>query len=63
MPKSYHHMTLELRSQIFTLKSIGLSCRAIGAHLGIHYSTIYRELNRNSDLSEYDAPELAKISF
>jgi len=60
MPKSYHHMTLELRSQIFTLKSIGLSCRAIAAHVGVHYSTIYRELYRNSTQSGY-SPSSAQV--
>lgn len=48
MPKGYHHMTRDLRCQIYALKTIGLSIRKIGFELGVSASTISREINRNS---------------
>jgi len=47
MPKSYHHLIRDQRSQIYALKSNGLEQQDIAAHLGVHPSTISRELNRN----------------
>ena len=38
----------DLRSQIYALKSTGLAQKHIAAHLGVHPSTICRELARNS---------------
>ena len=53
MPKSYHHLTYAQRCQICALKDRGDSQRTIGKELNIHYSTISRELKRNSGLRGY----------
>lgn len=47
MPKGYHHLTRDLRSQIYVLKSIGASLQRIARELGMHVSTISREIKRN----------------
>ena len=43
----YRHLTLEQRSQIEELVSSNLSLRRIGEAVGVHASTISRELRRN----------------
>ena len=53
MPKSYHHLTYAQRCQICVLKDRGDSQRTIGRELNIHYSTISRELKRNSGRRGY----------
>jgi IS30 family transposase len=47
MPDGYNHLIRDQRSQIYALKSSGLKQKDIAAHLGVHPSTISRELNRN----------------
>lgn len=44
---TYKQLTYEERIILITLKQQGLSIRNIARHLGRHFSTIYRELNRN----------------
>ncbi|GHT98829.1 hypothetical protein FACS1894126_4670 [Alphaproteobacteria bacterium] len=53
--KGYHHMTLEIRSQIQVLKSIGLSQRKIAEKIRISQSSVSREIARNSKGCEYVA--------
>ncbi|GHT93814.1 IS30 family transposase [Alphaproteobacteria bacterium] len=53
--KGYHHMTLEIRSQIQVLKSMGLSQRKIAEKIGISQSAVSREIARNSKGCEYAA--------
>ncbi len=48
MPKGYHHMTLDIRSQIYALKSTGMALNKIGAVIGYTASTISREIKRNT---------------
>lgn len=48
MPKGYKHLTQAQRSQIYTLKSIGMSQRKIAEHLNVDHSTISREIKRNT---------------
>ena len=48
MAKGYHHLTYEQRCQLYTLKKRGDSPPTIAKELGVHRSTIYRELERNS---------------
>lgn len=48
MPKGYHHVTLDIRSQIYALKSTGTSLRKIATVVGRHASTISREIERNT---------------
>jgi IS30 family transposase len=45
---SYQHLTIEQRSQIYALKSNNHSQKDIAAHIGVHKSTMSRELKRNS---------------
>ena len=48
MPNNYHHLGSDQRYQIeFFLKS-GMSQKAIAIELGVHPSTISRELRRNT---------------
>ena len=47
MPKGYHHVTRDLRCQIYLLKSTGLSLRKIAKKLNMDISTVSREINRN----------------
>ncbi|GHU19344.1 hypothetical protein FACS189472_08990 [Alphaproteobacteria bacterium] len=53
--KGYNHMTLEIRSQIQVLKSIGLSQRKIAEKIRISQSSVSREIARNSTGCEYAA--------
>ncbi len=46
--KSYTQLTQIQRYQIYALKKAGLSQTRIAAILGVHKSTISRELRRNS---------------
>ena len=48
MAKGYHHVTQDIRCQIYTLKSIGFSQRQIAKEVGYSESTISREIQRNS---------------
>ena len=48
MPKGYHHMTQEIRSQIYALKSTGIALRKIGRIVGYDASAISREIKRNT---------------
>jgi IS30 family transposase len=47
MPKSYNHLTRDQRSQIYALKSNNFTQDQVAQFLGVHASTISRELNRN----------------
>ena len=56
----YRQLTYEQRYQIEALKKEGLSQRAIAMNIGVHYSTISRELKRNRlDDGEYSAQSAA----
>ena len=48
MPVGYSHLIRDQRSQIYALMSNGLAQKNIAAHLGVHPSTISREINRNT---------------
>jgi IS30 family transposase len=50
MPKGYHHLTKDQRSQLDALQSRGASTDRIATHLGVERSPLYRELKRNRDL-------------
>ena len=62
MAKSYLHITPSLRSQIFRLRSMKFSYRATAKELGIHHSTVSREIRRNSDANGYDPLRAQKIA-
>ena len=53
MPKGYHHVTRDLRCQIYALKAMKLSLRKIAAQLNVHVSTVSRELSRNKGKRGY----------
>ena len=48
MPKGYHHVTRDIRSQIYVLKATGTTLHQIAAIVGFHVSTISREIKRNT---------------
>jgi len=45
----YKHLISTQRSQIFAYRQCGKSVKFIATELGVHQSTIYRELKRNSN--------------
>ena len=53
MSQSFHHLTQDQRSQIYSLKSMGHTVIEIANHLGDHRSTIYREVQRNIGGRDY----------
>lgn len=53
MPEGYHHLTRDLRCQLYTLKKRGDSVLTISKELKLHRSTLYREFKRNSGLRGY----------
>jgi IS30 family transposase len=53
MPKGYSHLTRDQRSQIYALKSRGISQRQIAKQLQVAPSTINREIARNSGQRGY----------
>lgn len=48
MAKGYHHMTQEIRFQIYALKATGIALRKIGRIVGYDVSAISREIKRNT---------------
>ena len=48
MAAGYHHVTRDIKCQIFALKSIGQSLGKIALAVGRNKSTISREISRNS---------------
>lgn len=53
MPKGYHHLAQSERCQIYALRGRGDSQSSIAKSLGVHRSTICRELKRNTGLKGY----------
>lgn len=51
----YKHLTLELRYQIYAYKQAGFSKSEIAAKIGVHKSTVGRELRRNVSRRGYRA--------
>ncbi len=60
--KKYNQLTQEQRYHISGLRKTGMSLRSIGYELGVHFSTISRELNRNSVSGNYVAVEAQCLS-
>lgn len=48
MPEGYHHMTLDIKSQIYALKATGVSLQRIASIVERDVSTISREIRRNT---------------
>jgi IS30 family transposase len=53
MPKGYHHLTRDQRCQLYALNSSGKSTSDTAEILGVHRSTLYRELSRNEGQRGY----------
>lgn len=53
MPKGYHHLTRDQRCQLYVLNSSGKSTNNMAEILGVHQSTIYRELSHNKGRKGY----------
>lgn len=53
MPKGYHHMTQEIRSEIYALKATGIALIKIGRIVGYDVSAISCEIKRNTDSRGY----------
>lgn len=53
MPKGYRHLTYELRCQIYALKGRGDSISTIADNIGVHRSSVDRELKRNAGQKGY----------
>ena len=56
--KQYQQLTQEPRYQISALRKTGMSLRGIAQEVGIHFSTVSRELRRNVSVNGY-IPKLA----
>ena len=57
-----HHLTLEQRSQIEEALSSGLTLRQIGEIVGVHASTVSRELRRNNIRGRYNYVKADEMS-
>lgn len=53
MPQGYHHLDQDQRCQLYTLKERGDSFAEIAQVLGMHRSSVYRELRRNKGRRGY----------
>lgn len=56
--KHYQQLTQEPRYQISGLRKAGMSLRAIANEVGVHFSTVSRELRRNATVEGYN-PQIA----
>jgi IS30 family transposase len=62
MAKGYHHLTYSQRCQVFILKERKESQAEIARQLGVHRSTICRELKRNRIYEFYDHDQANKAA-
>lgn len=60
--EQYQQLTQEPRYQISALRKTGMGLRDIAKEIGVHYSTISRELNRNSTPNGYSGAEAQHLS-
>lgn len=57
---NYTHLSISDRRRLYTFLEMGLSISEIARRLSKHRSTLYRELNRNSDSEDY-LPKTAQL--
>ncbi|EDQ00315.1 IS30 family transposase [Shewanella benthica] len=60
--EQYRQLTQEPRYQISALRKTGMGLRGIAKEIGVHYSTVSRELNRNSPPNGYSGAEAHPLS-
>ena len=60
MPKGYHHLTRDQRCQLHVLNSSGKSTDDTAEVLGVHRSTLYRELGHNKGRKGYSYQQAHK---
>ena len=60
---AYKQLTYAQRCQIFALRRRGLSCRGIAADIGVHHTTVSRELRRNSGGWGYRHDQAQRMSL
>ena len=58
----YQQLTLEKRYQISALRKAGFNQKCVAIEIGVHPSTVSRELRRNSDSIRGYHPDLAEIN-
>jgi transposase, IS30 family len=56
----YKQLSLEQRSQLQLLLKLGISKKEIAEELGVHRSTVYRELKRNAKKNVRLVPDMLK---
>ena len=62
MPNGYHHLNKEKRCLLYILISLTISITLIAKELGVHRSTIYREINRNNGRCGYCYKQAQKMA-
>jgi IS30 family transposase len=60
--KHYQQLTQEQRYQISGLRKAGMSARAISQEVGVHFSTVTRELKRNQINGYYHPYQAHRLS-
>lgn len=60
--KAGSHMTHDERCQIYTLLQVNCSMRRIGQQLGVHHSTIVREIKRNKGQRGYRNKQASQMA-
>ena len=60
--KHYQQLTRDLRYQISALRKAGMSVRAVAGIVGVHFSTVSRELNRNMTATGYSPSTAQNLS-
>lgn len=62
MPKGYRHLAYDQRCQIYTLRRRGDSLRRIAKEIGVHPSTVSREIKRNTGGRGYRYEQANRMS-
>jgi len=60
--RAYHRLTEGDRNQVYALNKTGLTQRAIAEQIGVHKSTICRELHRNKGLRGYRPKQAHRLA-
>ena len=60
--RAYHRLTEGERNQVYALKKAGLTQHALTDQIGVHKSTICRELKRNKGLRGYRPKQAHRLA-